>query len=58
MNRRQFCAAAGAGVLLAGCKNLAKPQDEPVRVFIITATAPQWPTIGFHGWHGNCSNNA
>ena len=35
MNRRQFCAAAGAGVLLAGCKNLAKPQNEPVRVFII-----------------------
>ena len=35
MNRRQFCAAAGAGVLLAGCKNLAKPQGEPVRVFII-----------------------
>ena len=35
MNRRRFCAAAGAGVLLAGCKSLPKPDGGPVRVFII-----------------------
>lgn len=35
MNRRRFCAAAGAGVLLVGCKSLPKPDGGPVRVFII-----------------------
>lgn len=35
MNRRQFCAAVGAGVLLAGCKSLPKPNGGPVWVFTI-----------------------